>query len=182
MTGRWWRHNWWGVLAMLPVLVALVVLGPTDAYEAWRDAEPREEIRPGADGWVDYAGGRIRLGDVSPAEVADGSGQPYPVPAGLRAWRVTVSVEAAGDPDTLLGCELQLEDGQGRRFGNDPQELADAYLDGEWFAGYQCSPPEEGVERFETVALFALPASAEPVALRVTHFAAMPRYVRFELA
>lgn len=182
MTGRWWRHNWWGLLAVVPVLAALVVLSPTDSYQAWRDAEPREEVRPDAEGWVDYAGGRVRLEDVSPAEVADGLGQPYPVPVGLRAWRATVSVEAVGDPDALLGCELQLEDAQGRLFGNDPQELADAHLDGEWFAGYRCSSPEEGEERFQTVALFALPALAEPVALRVTHFEAMPRYVRFDVA
>lgn len=131
---------------------------------------------------MDYSGGRIRLEEVAPAELTDALGQPYPVPAGLRAWRATLRVEAVGDPDTLLGCELQLEDGQGRRFGNEPRELPDAYLDGDWFAGYECSPPEAGLERFETVALFALPESAEPVALRVVHHQAIPRYVRFALA
>lgn len=183
MTGRWWRRNWWGLLAVVPVLALLVWLSPDHSYEQWRDAEPREEVRPGADGWVSYGGARLRLEQVGSARVEDSLGAPYPVPDGVRAWGATVTIGVTGDdPEALLGCELRLEDEQGRLFGSQPQELLGAYLDGEPVDGTLCTPSleQEGQEQFQVRALFALPENVEPAALRVTQFEALPAYVRFD--
>lgn len=178
----WWRRNWWGLLALLPVLVAAVALSPNDSYEVWRTAEPREAIGPGQDGWVDYGGTPLRLDTVAPADMRDDTGEPYPLP-GLRAWQARVTFGRIADLDnSLSGCAFLLEDEAGRRFGDHPTELGEAELAGEGFTSPTiCQPDEPEDESFQEIALFLLPASARPAALLLTASDQLPAYVRFEL-
>jgi hypothetical protein len=185
MSMRWWRRNWWGLLALAPVLVAIVLLSPDEPYQTWWKAEPREPVHTRADGWVSYAGARLRLAQLAPAQLLDAAGEPFPVPEGLRAWQATVTIEPGADPEALAGCELRLEDGDGRLFGSGPSELDEAELaDGDLFFADSCYPPEDdeaGGGGFETVAVFLLPAAADPAALRVSVLAQLPVYARLEV-
>lgn len=188
MTVRWWRRNWWALAAVLPLLLAVVLVGPDDPYRRWQTAQPREAVAPGPDGWVDYAGIRLRLIRLTPTDLREPVlGDPYPMPDGVTAWLALVSFTAPADPDELIGCEFELEDASGRRFGASPSILEGAEpADGtprSPAAG--CSPstaretPDGG---YLTALLFALPAPASPVALRLTSFEELPRYVRWEVS
>lgn len=176
----WWRRNWWGLAGVLPILAAAVLLSPSESYDRWRDSRPRA-VTPDAQGWVDYGGARFRLAEFGPLELQDSLGGPFPLPAGVRAWQATVLVERQPEPDTLSGCEIELEDAAGRRFGTDPSELSSAYgPDGSSLPLTGCFSFDEGTELgpFEVVATFLLPAAARPVALRLTHFLREPAYAR----
>lgn len=182
MTGRpkgWWRRNWWGLLAVLPVLVALLAIHPNQPYQQWRQAEPRTAVTAGGDGWVAYGGARLQLAELAPAVLVDRAGEPFPLPAGVAAWQATVVIAPGPDPDVLAGCRFRLEDGQGRQFSNDPNLLRDARLpDQGFFIDGRCTPEDDdaAAETFSTVVMFALPAAAEPAALRVTLPRELPRY------
>lgn len=188
MTGSvgWWRRNWWALVAVLPVLVVAVWLSPSDSYERWRTAQPRQALAPDADGWVDYGGSGLRLVGWGEADLRDFGGDPYVLPPGVRAWQATVEFRQLADPDeSLLGCDFQLEDEDGRLFGDGPSELSGARLGpgGETHYGASCRPDDDEVTAatFQTWALFLLPISAEPVALRVAADDQLPAYVRFSL-
>lgn len=181
----WWRRNVWGLLALLPVLLAITAADPYGAWSVWRETRPGSAVIAGADGWVSYAGARARLVSVEPADLRRRDEEPFPLPSGLAAWQATVSFERTAQPDgSLRGCEFRLEDDSGRLFGDDPSEVVDAYVAGEsYFGGVICAPPAEDPDaaRYDVVALFVLPGPARPVALRLTALDAKPDYARFPL-
>lgn len=176
----WWRRNWWGLAGVLPILAAAVLLSPNESYDRLRDARP-QAVTPDPQGWVDYRGARLRLAEFGPAELRDSLGGPFPLPAEVRPWQAIIRLERLPEPDTLSGCEIELEDAAGRRFGSAPSELAAAYgPDGSGLPLLSCVSFDEATELgpFDVVASFLLPASARPVALRLTHFLQVPEYVR----
>ncbi|MPZ26883.1 MAG: hypothetical protein GEV12_10805 [Micromonosporaceae bacterium] len=179
----WWRRNWWGLLALVPVLVTAVALSPNDAYEVWRTAQPREAVGPDRDGWISYGGTRLRLAAVVPADLRDpDTEEPYQLPPGLQAWQATVTFGRLADPDnSLLGCAFLLEDEAGRRFGDHPTELGGAELAGGSIGPTICRPDEPEDDTFEAIALFLLPESTRPAALLLTASDQLPAYARFEL-
>jgi hypothetical protein len=188
MTGDriWWRRNWWGAAAVLPLLVAVVALSPDESYQAWRDSEPREAVEPAADGWVSYGGTRARLVGVEPADLrVPGTGEPYRLAPGLAAWQSTVTFERLPDPDRdLVGCQFRLEDQHGLLYGAGPAEAEGAELgeDGSYLVSL-CRPEleQEQAATFDAVSVFVLPSSSRPVALRLTAVDELRRYVRFPL-
>lgn len=179
----WWRRNWWGLAAVLPVLVVAVALSPNEAYQSWHSAQPREPVGPDRDGWVHFAGTRLRLVALQPADLRESfTGEPYPVPPGLRVWQAVVTFGQLTDPDhQLLLCDFLLEDAAGRRYSDDPSELDSVELpDGSSYYPSLCRPDEEeaAAGSFDAVALFLLPVSAEPAALLLTATDQLPSYVR----
>jgi hypothetical protein len=187
---RWSRRNWWGLAAILPLLVAVVVFAPDYAFQTLREQNTEQVVRPGGDGWASYGGARLRLAGFGRAELVDGDGEPFSVPGGLTAWRVTVGVDlGGGDLEALIGCDFELEDTAGRRYSESPQALAAAYeLSPDGFVEgldlSSCTPPydaEDETAPFETVGYFLLPESTEPVALRVSQFEQVPAYVRLDV-
>lgn len=185
---RWLRRNWWGLAAVVPILAAVLVISPDDSFQVLRKEHTEEQVRPDGDGWASYGGARLRLVGFGQAELVDGDGQPFEIPGGLTAWRVTVGVDTGGDPEVLLGCEFELEDATGRRYGESPQALAAAYEIGpdgaEGLELADCAPPydaEDETAPFETVGYYLLPATAEPAVLRVTQFENEPAYVRLDV-
>jgi hypothetical protein len=182
---RWWRRNWWGITAVVPLLVAVVVVSPSGAYEALRDQYAEEEVvRPGGDGWASYGGVRLRLTGFGPAELWDDEEQPFRVP-GLTAWQATLTMEIGDDPEALLGCKLELEDTAGQRYMDAPQVLGSANdADGSGLYAANCTRPYDEEDEngpFEMVGYFLLPESTEPVALRVSHHTQDAAYVRLEV-
>ena len=186
--GGWWRRNWWALLALLPVLAAMVLVSPEQPHQVWRSAQPREPVAATADGWVRYAGARLRLRHVHPADLRDPvTGREVSLPAGVRAWQVTVEVEWLVEPyQALPGCQWWLVDQYGRRYGADAYEVRGAQLgvDGPTYWASECLPEER-----DTVgdvgllhAVFLLPAEARPEVIQVTLRDRLPRYVRFDVA
>ncbi|MBF9127598.1 hypothetical protein I0C86_01090 [Plantactinospora sp. S1510] len=170
----WWRRNRWGVLALLPALA--LALGPAvrQGYEQMTRAEPRRAVVPGPDGWVTYAGSRMRLAELtSTTELTGRDGRPFPLPAGVRAWRATVLFEP-DTPEGVVGCSVWLEDSDGRLSSAGPAELLGAGV----LAG-GCGPERDaGGRPYEKVFYFVLPESSSPVAARVVTTSMLPRYAQ----
>jgi hypothetical protein len=182
---RWWRRNWWGLAAVGPLLAAALVVGPDHSLDILRDEHTGEVIRPGGDGWVDFAGARLRLAGFGPAELFDDEGAPFRAP-GLAGWQATLVIDPQGDPNVLLGCTLELADADGRRYPDGPAALGsahDANGDGVYVNGCALpyDAPEDGSVPFETIAYFLLPESIAPVSLRVSHYTVEPDYVRLDV-
>ncbi|HEY8472039.1 MAG TPA: hypothetical protein VIL37_05320 [Natronosporangium sp.] len=181
---RWWRRNWWGLAAIAPLLAAAFLVSPDDSFQMLRDEHTERVVSPGADGWASYGPGRLRLAGFGPAELFDSAGEPFQRP-GLTAYQATLVVDAPGDGQALLGCAIELEDVDGRRYPDAPAALGSARnAAGDGVYTSNCSLPydaEEGQTTFETTAYFLLPSSGQPAALRVSHYEQAPAYVRFEL-
>jgi hypothetical protein len=186
---RWLRRNWWGLAAVAPLLAVALWFSPDDSFQALRNEHVEQVVRPGPDGWASYGGARLRVVGMEQVEFRNGDGEPFEIPGGLTAWRVTVGVDTGGDPEALLGCEFELEDAGGRRYSESPESLAAAYEltpDGfvEGLDRADCAPPydaEDETAPFETAGHYLLPVLAEPVALRVTQFEERPAYVRLDV-
>lgn len=178
---RWWRRNWWGLVAAVPLMAVLVLVSPDQSLDRLRNAHTEEVVRPDANGWVSYGGARLRLTGFGPADLRDGDGLPLSTP-GLRAWQVTLTVQADTDPSALPGCTIELEDPAGLRYREGPQALAAAYdTAGSGLYAASCSPPYDQPNQaapFEVVGYFLLPEDTAPVALRVSNFVQEPAYVR----
>jgi hypothetical protein len=172
------------VAAVGPLLAAALVFSPANSYQVLRDEHTEQVVRAGPDGWVSFGGARLRMTGFGPAELFDDEQQPFEVP-GLTAYQVTLTVETGEDPEALYGCHLELEDPAGRRYPDSPQVLGSANdADGSGLYAADCSRPfdeEDQTAPFETVGYFLLPESTEPVALRVSHYAQDPAYVRVDV-
>src|SRR5262245_24141107 len=164
MSGRWWRRNWWGLLALVPALALAFYAPVKDAYDRYRSGEPHEPVSSVAGGWVSYADARMRLVALAPAtDVKDYAGKPVSLAGGAEIWRATIAFVAT-DQAKIEGCELLLEASGGATFTMNPSELSGANVR---YAG--CTPdtlatPAPGTE-YQTVAYFVLPGAAQPVAV-----------------
>jgi hypothetical protein len=180
-SARWWRHNRWGLAAILPAFVLALAPDLGDSYHRFWKSQPRHPVGAGPDGWVAFAGTRLRLGELTIADNLRGyGGKPYVVPPGLAVWRAEIVIEAATGPASLRGCRLAMEDDAGRTFDANPGELRGARV-----PYSSCAPAIEtaapgGSQRstYEVVAYFVTPRSARAVAVRVSVFEQLPRYAR----
>ena len=184
MSGRmsdgvgWWRRNRWGLRALLPALVAASAIDLGDAYHRFWRSQPRRPLTPAADGWVSFAGGRVRLGELAPAtDLRERAGGAVDPRRGVRGGRAVV-VFAAGARDTFEGCRLLLEDDAGRTFDAGPAELRAARVPTPSCVAPRTPPPASGQTTFQTMAYFALPAAARPVAVRLMLLEQLPAYAR----
>jgi hypothetical protein len=171
----WWRRNRWGLVALGPVLAATVALQWGDVRDRYFRSEPREPVNAAGDGWVTYAGARMRLTDLGPAtDLDDFAGRPYQPPGGTEVWRATLRFDTPR-PDDIAGCDIALEDGAGRIYAANPQELTSTRAR---FASCIPSDEDEGKPEFERVAHFIVPAGARAAAVRITLTSQLPRYAR----
>lgn len=175
MSRGWWRRNWWALLAIPAALAAVVLVSPDDSYDRWREARGQEAVSPDPDGWVSFAGARLRLESVVPADLREHlTDEPFPLPSGLAPWLATITVELSHD-EALLGCEMILEDAAGRQFGDAPSELSGARLgpEGPSHFGFSCRPTDDDDYLggpFQAQGLYVLPASVQPAAVRILAF------------
>jgi hypothetical protein len=181
VNGGWWRRNRWWLAALLPALVAAIGVDLHAAYRHNRTAQPSRPIAPGSDGWVQFAGARMRLAEIAAADLQDYRGRPYAPPPAVRVWRAEIVFDGAAAGAALGSCRLLLEDDAGRTFDASPAELRGVRVP---LAGCtRPSAPATGPSRaagteYTTTAHFVTPAAARPVAVRVLLTRELPRYAR----
>ncbi|MEJ3745251.1 hypothetical protein WEI85_18405 [Actinomycetes bacterium KLBMP 9797] len=169
----WWRRNLWGLIALVPVFALAIAPAAKDGWDLYNRIEAHEAVPAGADGWVTYAGARIRLVELAPATgLQNYREQPFTPPKGVRVWRATLAFETS-DPQGMVSCGIELEDRAGRRYSDAPNELSGAADLG--FSN--CAPEDDNTPSpYQTFAYFALPESATPAAIRITRPTGLPRY------
>jgi hypothetical protein len=170
----WWRRNWWGLLAVVPLFALAVAPAAKEGYDLYNRVKAHEAVNPGSDGWVSYSDARIRLTELAPTtEVKTYGGEPFQPPEGTRIWRATITFEVS-DNEAVSGCSLELEDTEGRMFSDDPDELEGARVP---FPG--CTPDEDNAPSpYQIQTFFVLPTSATPAAVHITRPTLIPKYAR----
>jgi hypothetical protein len=76
-------------------------------------------------GWVSYGDGRVKLVDVQQATFTPKFGRTPTAPPGTTPWRARLRF-GGNAKEAFAGCQIELEDGQGRRFQINPNELLSA--------------------------------------------------------
>jgi hypothetical protein len=172
----WWRRNWWGLLALLPVLALAVGADAKDLRDRLREdpIDPTVPIVTPLGTWVGYGGGDLRMVALQEVTGLTGyGGEPFPLPAGVRAWRATLEFR---DPaEKLGGCQVFLLDRADRRFEPDPAELRGAKK-----SFGSCSPEFDAAPAptFRREFYFVLPSGARPAAVGLALATEHPDYVR----
>lgn len=173
----WWRRNRWALLALLPVLGIALYSPGKNAYDRYLRVTPVNAVAAGADGWVRYHDARLRLIElVAPAEIPTFGSRRFELPPGVRVWRGTFEVDSAKSGERLAGCDIALEDSEGRTYDDSPLELIGARLPLSSCAPAGGQPAPTGP--YEVQEYFAVPRSAEPVAVRVWLSTRLPSYAR----
>jgi hypothetical protein len=171
----WWRSNWWGLLAVVPAAV-LALWSPThDAYETFHRYS-HEPVNSTPGGWVTYAGAKMRVTAMGPADdLKKFDGTPAQLRGGIRAWKVTIEFQTS-KPDSIGSCAIFLEDSAGATYEPAPAELADYDLP---FSA-SCLPDLLATPSptFQTVAYFVMPGTARPAAIQVKIITEEPKYAR----
>jgi hypothetical protein len=174
----WLRRNRWGLVALVPMLAATVALQWGDVYDRYWRGQPRQPVAAGRDGWVAFAGARMRLTELGPGtDLAGFGGEPYRPPAGTAVWRAKISFDAP-KPDDLGGCAIVLADADGRTYEAGPREFSSAR------AGFpSCTPSlsDEGKTEYEQTVYFLTPTEAQPAGIRVTLRTEYPSYALLRL-
>ena len=171
----WWRSNWWGLLALVPAAVLALWSPAHNAYETYHQ-DTHQPVNSSPGGWVTYAGAKMRVTAMGPADDLKGiDGSPAKLPGGIRAWRATIEFQTS-NPDSIGGCSIFLEDTTGTTYSPDPSELGD--YDVPFSAA--CLPDILATPSptFQTVAYFVMPGTAKPAAIRVQLGTEAPRYAR----
>ncbi len=175
MRPGWWRRNLWGLLALVPAMAAALYLPAHDWYTQYTASTPAVPIQSAPGGWVGYAGARIRLVSLAPAnDLKTYDGTRFDLP-GVRAWRAELAFDTPR-PDGIAGCELTVEAADGRWYGEDPAELYGVDVP---TAG--CTPDSStaGAARpYQRAVYFVLPRTARAVAVRMVLATKLPRYAR----
>ncbi|WP_157545578.1 hypothetical protein [Hamadaea tsunoensis] len=183
---RWFRRNLWGLLFLIPALVAAGISPTIDMWDQIK-GQPLVEVTPGADQWATYAGVHVRLESMSEEKTLPGyGGSTVPVPAGVRAIKVVLAFD--GPSTALNGCQLYVVSKSGEKYASNPNELDDGKLTYD-----MCSVPEPDlfatpaptgpspspglVLRWKTTTYFALPLSAYAAGVRIELRSENPRYL-----
>lgn len=204
----WWRRNRWGLVGVIPAILLLFALSAEYLYEKTYKGKPRNPVPAGADSSFELSGTRLRLVDLGPAtDLKAYDGKAFQPPPGVAIWRARIEffivvpkdpnedlfpgldplpgetkppVDPDAPPETKLGgCEIVLEDTQGRLYDDDPTDLLRGARDtssGGCMADWDAPDPKHYV----TTIYFALPPDAEPVAVRVNDLLSLPDYARLE--
>jgi hypothetical protein len=170
----WFARNRWGLIALGPAL-ALVVAVSAQGIQATLSTRPRVAVPADGDGWYRLAEARLRLSTLEHASgLETASGRPFISATHVVIWRAVIDFDAAND--ALIGdCHISLEDDLGRTYDTDPDlELAGSV--GGTSRG--CLRVDDSATRYSNAEFFALPESAQPVAVRVVVQGYQPLYVR----
>jgi hypothetical protein len=170
---NWFARNRWGLIALAPAVAAIVALS-APGVQATLSARPRVAVPADADGWYHLAEARLRLSTLEPVSgLVTASGQPFAPAPHVAVWRAVIDFDAAND--ALIGdCRVSLSDDLGRTYDTDPDlELAGSV--GATSRG--CLRVDDSDTRYSNAEFFALPESAQPVAVRVVVDGYQPLYV-----
>ena len=171
---NWFARNRWGLIALGPALAIIVALS-AQGVQTTLSARPRAAVPADADGWYHLAEARLKLSTLEHASgLVTASGRPFTPAPHVVIWRAVIDFDAAND--ALIGdCRVSLEDDLGRTYDTDPDlELAGSV--GATSRG--CLRVDDSDPRYSNAEFFALPESAQPVAVRVVVDGYQPLYVR----
>jgi len=174
----WWRRNWIGLMALVPLIALVVAVRWESTYwYAWQ-SQPRLAVNVAQQQWVKFSGAELRLAEFGAATNLVGSGnKPIVLPGGVTVWKAVLEFRAP-DQEAVLGCEVSLEDSQKRLYGTGATELSN--VRGQFIV--TCTKPsEQPSSEYTTTALFLTPAGVNPVAVQVRWKLQFPRYVRLSV-
>ena len=171
----WWRRNRIGLIALLPMLVAVVAVRWDDVYwYMWR-SQPRMPVNVAQQEWVAFSGAEMRLAEFGQAkDVVGSNNKPIALPPRVTVWQAVLEFKAP-DQDAIGGCEIELEDSEKRLYGRGATELSN--VRGQSFIS--CTrPSEETSSQYRTTVLFITPDNVKPVAVQIRWITKLPSYVR----
>jgi hypothetical protein len=171
-TPGWWRRNWWGLLAVLPLFALAVAPDWSEIESRWGGHEPTQPVAGAHGQWVTYAGGKVRLTKLAEATLTDYGGKPFTLPDDVQIWQATLEFDVVGDDADLNGCNIILEDERGRTYDSNPPDLSGADID---YAS--CLRPTLGPKDkpFSTVATFVT-GGTQARGVRIIVGTETPRY------
>ncbi|HZM79124.1 MAG TPA: hypothetical protein VFC19_25625 [Candidatus Limnocylindrales bacterium] len=175
----WWRRNWIGLLALVPLLALVVVVRWETVYwYAWQ-SQPHIPVNVARQQWVTFAGAQLRLAEFGPQEsVVNSSNKPIALPAGVTVWKAVLEFKAP-DQGSVAGCEISLEDNQNRLYGRGADELRNVRGQSAFIT---CAKPsEQASSEYSTTVLFLTPAGVKPVAVQIRWKLQFPRYLRLSV-
>jgi hypothetical protein len=192
MMARWWRRNAWGLLLLVPAMVAVTATAYLQTYDTFLRTQEREAVTPGTQHWVSYAGLRMRLVELSEeTTLPTYDDKTTPAPPGLRVVKAVLEFDGIPDDQVVWACRLFLESTAGERYSEKPTELTSvdtvSLPDGGCVPDDNPSPAPSGSPtpspvssgvraQWRTVCYFALPLTAYPSAVRVSIASELPRY------
>lgn len=174
----WWRRNLVGLIAIVPMMVAVLATNWNSLYwQVWK-SEPRLALNTAPQAWVPFSGAEMRLVEFGPAGNLTGSGnRPVTLPKGVTAWKAVVEFKAP-DQESVAGCEIRLEDSQGRLYGLGADEISG--VRGQTFI--TCTKPsEQDSTDYRTTMVFVTPEGVKPVAVQIRWVPLYPRFVRLNV-
>ena len=184
----WWRRNLWGLLALPPLVAGVIAVNADLLIERNLNQQPRQAIEAPVGETVAYGAASVRLVSLTEAEPTVGLvGREGTLPTGLTIWQTVFDVDPDTAESSIEGCELRIEDAQGRLYGNYPNELdgsdkgaLSGLLDDR--IGDLDTPEPDEADPFTSTSYFVLPTGDDPTAVRVICGTDLPRFVRFTVA
>ncbi len=173
----WLRRNIWGLVLLLPALVGLGAVSWQELYYNYWMEEPRVSATAGSDGWYTLESNRIRLVSFAQAELETYSGRPFEPEGPVVIWRATIEFDAPKD-SMIGGCQMDLEDDQGRHYAQGPTADVSGAADAVSAGCLSDVDLDDEAARFVNDSFFALPEGARPVAIRIWLATSLPGYVR----
>jgi hypothetical protein len=173
----WWRRNRWGLIALVPALLATLALSAENLYYRVYAQQPRTPIPANANGSYELRATQIRLVDLGPAtDLKQYDGSAFVAPPSVTIWRARIEFTAPTKTE-IGGCTITLEDSAGRIFDDDPTDLLAGARD---VVSYGCAPDFDAPDssRYVNSIYFALPRDGRPVAIRINDVLTLPGYVR----
>ena len=175
----WFRRNRWGLIGLVPAVLALLALSAENVYYGVWSMNPRTPVAADSGGRYTLGTTRIRLVGVAAAtDLKSFDGTSFVPPPHVTIWRARIefATEVKDGNTDIGGCAIAIEDTAGRTFSEDPKEI-DGAAD---VVASSCLPPDNasGPTTYVNAVYFALPSDAHPVAVRITEPVQLPRYVR----
>lgn len=175
----WWRSNKWGVILLIPALLAAVASAsfrlvnlylpwtyttahaPTDFHQVYAVDGKEEHVR-------------VSVTAIEVSKLKDtGTETSFP---NAQPWRVTLGFTAPPESSLSSGCTLVLHDAAGREF----TPLGALSATGSWGPTAHCTPlddPRPG--SWQVTLLFVTPRDAQPDWLQLGWYT--PDYIRLPL-
>jgi hypothetical protein len=184
----WWRRNIWGLLALPPLVAGVIAVNADVLVERNLTRQPRQPILVELGETVTYGDASVRLVSLTPVEPnEDLVGYDGSLPAGLTIWQGIFDVDPDTEDSMIRGCMPTIEDSQGRRYGNYPNELhggRKGSLNGlqDDSIGDLNAPERSKADPFTSTSYFVMPTGNDPAGVRVVCETSLPRYVRFTVA